>query len=165
MRRGVRVLAWFSLLLPVVAFAQGSNNQTVFSNSTSSSVGATNASYIFVSTIVGPKTIFINDRGLCTLQGPPFPNCTLTGGSGAAVDPFQYSCPGNTGPPITACSSGTSFVLAGGQVDVDVDTHTVTAGATVPAVAPVPLNPWVPIGSALGVALLAIAWQLRRRRS
>ena len=150
------------LLLPVAAVAQ-SNNQTVFSNSSSTSVGSANAVYVFVTTTVGPATIFINDRGLCTLEGPPFPSCTFSGGTGAPDSPFDYSCTGS-GPPIANCTSGTPFTLAGGQVDIDVDTHTVTTGA-VPAAASVPLNPWVPIGSALGVALLAVGWQLRRRRT
>ena len=161
MRNRVLVPLWVALLLPVVALAQ-SINQTVISNSTSSSVGSANAVYAFVTTTVGPATIFIDARGLCTLEGPPFAGCTFTGGTGAPATPFDYTCTGG-GPPVSNCTSGTPFVLAGGQVDVDLDTHTVTAGATVPAVAPVPLNPWVPIGSALGVALLAVAWQLRRR--
>ena len=117
----------------------------------------------FVTTNFGPATIFINDRGLCTLEGPPFPSCTLSGGTGAPDSPFDYSCTGS-GPPIANCTSGTPFTLAGGQVDIDVDTHTVTTGA-VPAAASVLFNPWVPIGSALGVALLAVGWQLRRRRT
>jgi uncharacterized protein (TIGR03382 family) len=163
-RNYLRILLWFAFSLPCATFAQ-SNNVTNFSNSTSSSVGATNAVSAFATTTVGPQTIFINARGLCTLQGPPFPTCTLTGGTGTATTPFLYACTGNTGPPITGCSSGTPFILAGGQIDIDLDTHTETIGAAIPVGAPIPLDPWVPIGSALGVALLAIGWQLRRRRT
>lgn len=162
MRNYLRILLCLALWLPVAAFAQ-TTNTTNYSNSSSSSVGATNAVYDFVTTTVGPATAFIDDRGVCTLQGPPFPNCTLGGGTGTAADPFQYACSGNTGPPITGCTSGTAFVLAGGQIDIDLDTHTETIGSASVA-APIPLDPWVPIGSALGVALLAMAWQLRRRR-
>lgn len=139
-------------------------NATIVTNSTSSSVGATNAVYYFVTTTIGPQTIFFNALGLCTLQGPPFANCTLGSGTGTAADPFSYSCSGDTGPPVTGCTSGTAFVLAPGQVDINTDLHTETIGAVF-AAAPIPLDPWVPIGSALGVALLAVAWQLRRRRS
>ena len=164
MRNYLRILLWLALLLPIPAFAQVTNG-TVFSNSTSSSVGATNVYFDFVTTYVGPQTIFIGVRGNCTLQGPPFPNCTLTGGTGTAASPYVYSCSANSGPPITGCASGTAFVVAGGQLDIDVDAHTETIAAAGPVAAPIPLDPWVPIGSALGVALLAVAWQLRRRRS
>jgi uncharacterized protein (TIGR03382 family) len=164
-RTHLRVLLWFSLLLPFAAIAQ-SNNQTVVSNSTSSSVGGTNAVYSFITTTVGPTTIYIGARGLCTLQGPPFPSCTFSGlGDGTPGNPFNYGCSGNTGPPVTGCSAGTPFIVAGGQVDIDIDVHTETIGAAGPIAAPIPLDPWVPIGSALGVALLAIGWQLRRRRT
>jgi hypothetical protein len=160
-----RVVLWLVLLLPISAFAQ--TNQTVFSNTTSSSVGATNAVFTGVTTYVGPQTIFVGARGVCTLQPPPYPNCTLTGGTGTAADPLLYNCPGAGSIPTSGCAAGTPFTLAGGQVDIDLYQHTETAGAAGGgAVAtPVPLDPWVPIGSALGVALLAIGWQLRGRRS
>ncbi len=115
-----------------------------------------------VSTRIGPQTIHINDLGLCTLARPPYPTCDPPSGTGTVADPFVYTC---SSIPISNCTSGTTFALADGQVDIDFHLHTETAGAVVSAAAPVPLNPWVPIGSALGVALLAVAWQLRRRRS
>jgi uncharacterized protein (TIGR03382 family) len=153
---------WFAFSLPFATFAQ---NNTFVTSSTSSSAGAANAVYSFITDTVGPQTLFINARGLCTLQGPPFPTCTLSGGTGTAATPFLYSCSGNTGPPISGCTSGTAFVLTPGQIDTNLDTHTETIGAAIPVGTPIPLDPWVPIGSALGVALLAIGWQLRRRRT
>ena len=161
MRIFCRVVLWWALLLPISAFAQGTN-QTIFTNTTSASVGATNAIFGSVSTRIGPQTIHINDLGLCTLAPPPYPTCDPPSGTGTVADPFVYTC---SSIPISNCTSGTTFALAEGQVDIDFHLHTETAGAVVSAAAPVPLNPWVPIGSALGVALLAVAWQLRRRRN
>jgi uncharacterized protein (TIGR03382 family) len=164
MRNGVRVLVWLALLLPCAAFAQ-TNSSNIVTNSTSSSVGATNAVYFFITTSIGPTTLYIGARGLCNLQGPPFPSCTFIGGTGTAANPFNYGCSGNSGPPVTGCSSGTPFILASGQTDINAHTDTQIAGPAGSVAAPIPLDPWVPIGSALGVALLAIGWQLRRRRS
>ena len=164
MRNHRSLILWLALLLPISVFAQG-NNQTVFSNTTSASIGSTNAIFVSVSTYIGPQTIIINNLGLCTLAPPPYPNCSLNSGTGTVADPFSYSCNGAGSIPISSCTSGTAFTLAGGQVDIDVHTHTESAGPVGFVAVPVPLAPWVPIGSALGVALLAIGWQLRGRRS
>ena len=45
MRIFCRVVLWWALLLPISAFAQGTN-QTIFTNTTSASVGATNAIFV-----------------------------------------------------------------------------------------------------------------------
>ena len=161
MRNFCRVVLWWALLLPVSAIAQ-SSNQTIFTNTTSASVGATNALFYSVSTRIGPQTIHINDLGLCTLAPPPYTTCDPPSGTGTVADPFVRTC---SSIPVSNCTSGTTFALASGQVDIDFHLHTETAGPVASVATPVPLNPWVPIASAIGVALLAIGWQLRRRRS
>jgi hypothetical protein len=161
-RNYLSVVLWFALiLLPVPVFAQ--TNATIVTNTSSSSLGATNAVFHVVTTRIGPATIFIGARGLCTFATPPVPSCAPTSGTGTVADPFIYGCLYTV--PITNCALDTPFVLAAGQVDIDTYVHTQTVGAAGSVAAPIPLDPWVPIGSALGVALLAIGWQLRRRRS
>lgn len=75
-----------------------------------------------------------------------------------------------------------AFVIAAGGEDIDTlvstDIFRVTTTTTtntflnravyelvgISAATAVPLNPWVPIASAIAIALLAVGWQLRRRQ-
>ena len=62
---------------------------------------------------------------------------------------------------------GTPFVVLAGTDNSNYHTHRQTAVAAVPAASPaaaVPFGPWVPIGSGLGVALLATLALRRRKR-
>ncbi len=149
-------------LLPLLAFGQSIQNTTV-STSTSSQTGPINAQYVLLEDTIGPQTISIGSRTGCTLVPPPtLANCNPTSGAGTTGDPYICSTP----PPSTVvagCNGGTTFIVLAGTVNVNVHTQTVSAVAAIPSAAqPVPLGPWVPIGSAIGVGLLAL---LRHRRA
>jgi len=166
-------LLWFALLLPVAAVGQPTPST---STSTSHSVGTTNATFVwtsFTTCTTGclycfpdfslgfpificrpainpvPTEIRVGDFGSCILQPPPYPSCTLQSGTGTVADPYLYSC--SSALMLTNCSlPGTpKYVFQNGNID----THTHTEVAAMAT--EVPLGPWVPMGAALGVALLA----------
>ena len=85
-------------------------------------------------------------------------------GTGTPADPFGYT---RNDLPLTNCSLGTPFVVVSGSTNINIHTHRQTAVAVVPVAAPaagVPFGPWLPIGSGLGVALLATLALRRRKR-
>ena len=158
-----RFVCCFLLWLPLsVLGAPGPRTNTTFATSTSVGIGPTNATFVWITHTIGPAFISIGDFGTCTIPPGPYPNanCTLNGGSGTTADPFSFTCASPLA--LSGCSlPGTPFVVAPGYDDFDGHTHTQRAAvAALPAV-PMPLGPWVPLGSAIGVALLALLWQSR----
>ena len=144
--------------LPTLAFAQtGTTSRSV-------GTGTTNAIFASASLVIGPDQVLIGDRGTCSISGPPYPSCVPSGGgTGTPTDPFGYAC---NDLPLNNCTAGTLFVVASGSYIVNIHTHRQTAVAAVPVVGPatsVPFGPWVPIGSGLGIALLATVVLLRRK--
>ena len=145
--------------LTTLAFAQtGTTSRSV-------GTGTTNAIFASASLVIGPDQVLIGDRGTCSISGPPYPSCVPSGGgTGTPSDPFGYTC---NDLPLNNCTAGTPFVVASGSLIVNIHTHRQTAVAAVPVVGPaaaVPFGLWVPIGSGLGLALLAALALLRRKR-
>ena len=158
MHRRLRLVVLTAVWLPLAAFAQGSAT-TTFSTSYATGFGSTNAIFHTTTSTIGPSTILIGERGTCSIpSGPPYPNCTLGGGSGTTSDPFSYSC--TVAPPLTGCTlPGQQFVVNVGTINFDTAIFSQTAlVAQTPL--PIPL-PWVPLGSAIAIMLLAV---LRRQR-
>jgi hypothetical protein len=153
-------LAWVALALSPSAFGQGVTNTTITA-AISAQSGAINAVFLWTEDTIGPGTILVGTFSGCTLVPPPtMANCNPSGGSGTPGDP--YVCSGYPyPPPLAGCSGGTPFEVLAGTNNINVRTHTVIAAATT-AAQPVPLGPWVPLGSAAGVLLVAL--RLRRRR-
>ena len=151
-----RLLCLF-FFLPTLAFAQtGTTSRSV-------GTGTTNAIFASTSLVIGPNQVMIGDRGTCSISGPPYPSCSGGSGTGTPTDPFGYTC---NDLPLNNCTAGTPFVVAGGSFIVNIHTHRQTAVAAVPVVGPatsVPFGSWVPIGSGLGIALLATVVLLRRK--
>jgi hypothetical protein len=142
----LRLAAWLVLGLPLAGFAQGTNTITT-TVTTASAIGPSNAVQVTTVMFVGPQTILTGALGLCTAS------CTIGPGGTCGV----------SRPVLTGCAGGTPFVIAPGGVDFDTLTLTqITAAQATPQA--VPLSPWVPMGSALGLALLAILWRLQRVR-
>ena len=131
--------------LPLTGFAQGTNTVTATA-STATAIGPTSAVGVFSTAFVGPQTILTGTLGLCTAS------CTIGAGGTCGV----------SRPVLTSCAGGTPFPIVGGGIDVDTLTLTqITARQATPQA--VPLGPWVPLGSALTMLLLAVLWQRRRR--
>ena len=151
-------------LLPLLAFGQGTSNNTI-TTSTSSQTGPINALYVVSEDTIGPGTINIGSRSGCTLVPPPtLANCIPTSGTGTTVDP--YVCSNSPSRLVIGCSGGTSFIVLAGTTNLNVHTQTVSAvAATTGTAQPVPLGPWVPIGSAIGVGLLALRRHRRAARA
>jgi hypothetical protein len=106
------------------------NTNTLYSYSTSTGVGPTNASFYWVKTYFGDgvTTTAVGDFGTCEIPPGPYPNanCTLSSGSGTVADPFVYFC--STPLTLSNCTlPGTIFVLDTGQMDIDVRLYTQTA--------------------------------------
>jgi hypothetical protein len=160
-----RLLIWIVLWLPLVTFAAvGGNPNITTTTSTSTGVGPINADFVWSTMSIGPGTIAIGNFGACTIPPGPYPNgnCTLDGGSGTVADPFSFGC--STPLTLSGCTlPGTSFFVAAGTANFNTHTHLQTALAA-PAAVATPLGPWAPIASAIAIALLALGWQLRRRR-
>jgi len=147
-----------TLGLPPLAFSQVWTESTTTSHST----GPTNSTYAWSVRRFGPATVITGDVGSCTLQSPPYPACALVAGTGMPADPFFFSC--SSALTVTGCTlPGVPIDLLPGQRDVNTHFHLQLAGAATPT-QPVPLAPWVPVGSALVVALVAFAAQRRARR-
>lgn len=147
-RTMLRLAACLVLGLPLTGLAQGGpgTNTVTATCTTATAIGPTSAVGAFTTEYVGPQTIQVGTRGLCTAS------CTIgTGGT----------C-GASGPLLTSCAGGTPFSIVAGGIDFDTLTLTqiMAAQATPQAI---PLGPWVPLGSALAMILLATVWQLRRR--
>jgi alpha-tubulin suppressor-like RCC1 family protein len=96
----------------------GGNNgrgQTTFTATTGNAFGSAYAIYEWISTYIGPMTVISGNHGQCA--PPPYAQCSLLSGSGTSVDPYVYNC----SSAIPSCTGGGApFVLAGGQVDIDV---------------------------------------------
>ena len=147
--------------MPAMVWAQVGT--TTFTASNSTGVGATNAIFTWQELTFGPDTIFIGDRGTCSIPLPPYPNCNLTGGTGTVGDPYSYNC--SSPLPLTQCSqSGTSYAVQVADTNFNRNTHRQTVAVVIEpgAATPVPLGPWVVIGSTLGIGLLVL---LRSRRA
>ena len=144
----LRLAACLVLGLPLTGFTQGPGTNTVTATcSTATAIGPTSAVGVFTTEYVGPQTIEVGTLGLCSAS------CTIGPGG---------SC-GPSGPVLSSCAGGTPFSIVPGGIDFDTLTLIqITAGQATPQA--VPLGPWVPLGSALAMILLAIVWQLRRRR-
>ena len=146
--------------VPALALGQSSTSTT----SRSVGTGSTNAIFASTSVTIGPGQIVIGDRGTCSISGPPYPACAPSGGgTGTPSDPFGYAC---NDLPLTNCTAGTPFVIPSGSNNINIHTHRQTAVAQVPVGgtgASVPFEPWVPIGSGLGIALLAMLALARRK--
>ena len=126
--------------LPTLAFAQTSATSTsTVSNSVGT--GTTNETIFISSLAIGPAQIGIGDRATCSTSGPV--------------------------PTLSNCSlPGTPFVVVSGSTNINIHTHRQSAVASVPVVGSatsVTFGPWVPIGSGLGIALLAMLTLLRRK--
>ena len=162
-RHHARNLLWFVSLLPLLVFGQSSND--TFTTSTSSQTGPINAQYLVLEDSIGPVTISVGNRIGCTLvPSPNLANCNPTGGTGTTVDP--YVCSNSPSRLVIGCSGGTSFIVLAGTTNLNVHTQTVSAvAATTGTAQPVPLGPWVPIGSAIGVGLLALRRHRRAARA
>ena len=158
-----KLLLCLFFCLPTLAFAQP--NPT-FGNTFSNSVGTgtTNATFVSTSFAIGPAQIVIGDRGTCTISGLPYPSCVPSGGgTGTPADPSGYTC---NDLPLNNCTAGTPFVVLAGSSNVNIHTHRQSAVAAVPvagSTAAVPFDPWVPISTGLGIALLATVVLLRRK--
>ena len=158
MKRALKLLgAVLMMALPLSAMADTGPNETTFTQTTSTSLWNAYGHYGSVAVYVGPRTIAVGSLGSCTLTLPY--NCNPSSGTGTQADPYFCVTP----PVLTNCSgAGTPWVLAPGGEDVDTRTdYFVPAVTPVVTVAPVPLSPWVPIGSALG-AMLLVLWMRRR---
>ena len=150
------------LLVPALdALGQGGVSNTTITASSSSSIGATNQEFVWIEEAIGPADIFIGDFGSCPITRPLDPNtygCHALGGSGTVSDPFWGICSSN-------CSNtGTPFNVPSGYNNLNYHTHTVIAQGTTVTQKPVPLGPWVPLGSAFGIGLLALARSYRQSR-
>ena len=149
--------------LPVLAFGQPPTSTSTTSRSVGT--GTTNAIFASSSLAIGPGQIAIGDRGTCSISGPPYPSCVPSGGgAGTPADPFGYTC---NDLPLTNCSLGTTFVVVAGSTNINIHTHrqnAIPAVAVAGPAAAVPFSPSVPIGSGLGIALLATLALLRRKR-
>jgi hypothetical protein len=160
MHSALRGILWSMLWLPLATFAQGTVTST---NSFSTGVGATNSNFAWTVGYVGPATIPTGNQGICTIPPPPYPNCTLFGGSGTTADPFTFSC--SAPLPLSGCTlSGTPFAIVAGGIDFDTHVHSQAAFAAQGTPVPAPLGPWVPLASTIGIAMLTLVW-LRRRDS
>ena len=163
MSRVNKLLLCLCFWLPVLVFGQSPTSTSTTSRSVGT--GTTNALFVSTSVAIGPGQIAIGDRGTCSISGPPYPSCVPSGGgTGTPADPFGYTC---NDLPLTNCSLGTPFVVVSGSTNINIHTHGQTAVAAVPVAGPaagVPFGPWVPIGSGLGVALLATLALRRRKR-
>jgi hypothetical protein len=139
------VFLFLALCLPASAFAQANITTT---STTATAIGPTSAVSVWTTQYVGPQTIQVGNRGLCTAS------CTIgTGGTcGASM------------PVLTGCASGTPFPIVAGGIDFDTLTLTQITGAQLTPQA-VPLRPWVPLGSAAAVALLVLVWRRRASRA
>jgi hypothetical protein len=142
-RTVVWLAAWFVLGLPLTVFAQ---TGTTYTNSFATVIGPSNAVAAFTTTYIGPQTIKVGTLGLCTAS------CTIGPGG---------TC-GGAGPVLTGCAGGTPLVLEAGGTDID--TLLVTQVTALQAPQPIPLSPWLPIASAIGLALLAFVRLSRRIR-
>jgi hypothetical protein len=160
------VVSFFLSAFSGATAAQGTNTTTT-TVSTSVGAGSMNAVFVWTSATVGAiggTTIPIGNQGTCTIPPGPYPNanCSLFGGTGAVADPFQFVC--SSPLTLSACSlPGTPFFVPAGGVDFDTHTHAQAAAGALPAA--VPLGPWVPVGSALAVMALALAWRRRASRA
>ena len=103
----------------------------------------------------GPATVQVGDRGYCTLQ-PPSSTC----GSGTISDPYDPAC-GNPLGIASYTEPGTPFDVEAGNNAINVVTISLVATPSAQGSTPVPLGPWVPLGSGLGIALLALLWWSR----
>ncbi|MEO8304909.1 MAG: hypothetical protein ABI724_12385 [Betaproteobacteria bacterium] len=134
---------------------------TTTTTSASVSFGPTAAIYVNSTLTVGPTTIATGNLGTCTLIAPPpvsgYGVCPVIG-TGAAGSPLLPPCLG------TCTLPGTPFTLLAGQRNVNTNTHTVIVQGLAVA-QPVPLDPWVPFGGAISIALLAAFGRLRSRRA
>jgi hypothetical protein len=160
-----RLLIGIALWLPLVTFAAVGSNSTTATNTTSRGIGPNHAQFVWSTVTVGPATLAIGDLGTCAIPPGPYPNANCPnsyGGSGTVLDPFLYGC--TTPLTLSGCTlPGTPFVIALGGMDVDTHTHTQTALVAQAAVA-TPLDPWVPIGSAIAILLLVLGWRRRTAR-
>ena len=157
MKRAMQLLAGLLVLvLPLSTMADTGSGGTTFTNTTSTSRWNAYGQYVSVTPYVGPVAITVGDLGECNLTLPY--SCNPSSGTGTQADP--YSC--TTPPALINCGSGTPWVIAAGGVDYDTRTDNfVPTAAPITDAAPVPLSPWLPVGSALG-AMLVVLWMRRR---
>ena len=148
------LLSCLALCWSSVALGQGSNS--TFTSSTCTAYGVNGALTALSKLAVGPDTILIGDRGSCTLQ-PPAPGC----GTGTIADPYHADCGNPMG--VATSTAGTPFEVVAGSTNIDTIIITLTPVPISPVQPspPVPLGPWLPLGSGLGILLLAL---LRLRR-
>ncbi len=150
-----RTLLCLALCLPTVALGQGGSNTTI-TNSTCTAYGLTDTPLVLLEETMGPGTILIGDRGSCTLQ-PPVPGC----GTGTVSDPYDAENPACSGAVVASFTAGTPFEVLAGTNNINVNTVTFIPTAAAQRSTPVPLGPWVPLGSGLGIVLLALLWSHR----
>lgn len=145
MHRCYRCLLWLALCLPVSTGAQTPTNTVTATNTTATALGPTSAVAVWTTAYIGPQTIQVGAFGLCTAS------CTIGTGGTCGASP----------PVLTGCAGGTPWPIAAGGVNYDtlVLTQIAVAQATPQ---PVPLGPWLPLGSALAVFLLAVLWRRQR---
>ena len=154
-----RALLCLALCTPTVALGQGGTNNTV-TTSTCTAYGLTDSQLIQLEDTVGPGTILIGDRGSCTLQ-PPVPGC----GTGTLSDPYDSVNPACSAAVVASFTAGTAFEVLAGTSNINVNTVSFIPTAAAQGSTPVPLGPWVPLGSGLGIVLLALLWSRRAGRA
>ena len=153
-----RFLLCLLAVLPTVALGQGGTGTTITASSCTA-YGLTDTPLILLEETIGPGTILVGDRGSCTLQ-PPVPGC----GTGTVSDPYDSVNPACTAAVVASFTAGTSFEVLAGTNNINVNTVTFIPTAAAPSSTPVPLGPWVSLGSVLGILLLALLWSPRTRR-
>ena len=154
-----RLLLCLAVCLPTVALGQGSVNSTV-TNSTCTAYGLTDTLLVQLEESIGPGTILVGDRGSCTLQ-PPAPGC----GTGTLSDPYDAENPACSEPVLASFTAGTPFDVVAGTTNLNINQVTFIPTAAAQGSTPVPLGPWVPLGSGLGIVLLALLWSRRAGRA
>ena len=157
MKRALRLPWALLLVLPLSAMADTGPNETTYTQSTSTSIWNANAygHYSRATANVGPQTMMVGDFGSCTLTLPY--NCNPSFGTGTQADPYFCTTP----PVLTNCGSGTPWVIYGAGVNYDTRTDYFVPAVAPAPMQPVPLSPWMPVGSALG-AMLLVLWMRRR---
>ncbi len=154
-----RLLLCLAVCMPTVALGQTGSNTTT-TNSTCTAYGVTDNLLLLLEETIGPTSILIGDRGSCTLQ-PPVPGC----GTGTVSDPYDSANPACSAAVVASFTAGTSFEVLAGTVNLNINQVTFIPTAAAQGSTPVPLGPWVPLGSGLGIVLLALLWSRRAGRA
>ena len=162
-RFGVCVLACWIAAFAGTALAQPTNTSSE-SASTEIIPGSPYSIYVWTITYIGPQTIRVGEQTGCTATVPlPPVGCTVGGGTGTLGNPFQYSCQ----VPLTGCTGGGLLSIVAGGEDIDTFIFSVAPPPAPPLASaqPVPLSPWIPLGSAFFVLLLGLFFRHRVART